>query len=76
MQRARLAHTKGVQKESYKQMRLGQLTSAVGIWVREMAIRSIPPSVLQKKLRAANVFDVDPWLVRFRAVKTIRSKQQ
>lgn len=50
-------------------MKLGQLTSAVGIWVREFAIRNIPSSVLQKKLRAANVFDIDPWLLRFRALK-------
>lgn len=68
-QRARLAHTRGVQRESYKQMKLGQLTSAAGVWVREFAIRNIPPGVLQKKLRAANVFDVDPWLKRFRALK-------
>lgn len=66
-------HTAGVQRESYKQMRLGQLTSPVGIWIREFAIRSIPPRVLQKNLRTANVFDVDPWLQRFKAVKAKRA---
>lgn len=75
-QRARLAHTRGVQGESYKQMKLGQLTSPLGIWVREFAIRSIPGSVLQKKLRAANVFEVDSWLQRFRAVRARRAKDR
>lgn len=70
--RARLAHTKRVQGESLKQMKLGQLTSRAGIWLRELVIRSLPPSVLQKKLRAANVFDIDPWLNRFRALKATR----
>lgn len=73
-QRARLAHTRGVQAESLKQMKLGQLTSRVGIWVRELAISALPPSVLQKKLHAANVFDIDPWLKRFRAVKAKRTQ--
>lgn len=68
-QRARLAHTRSVQRESLKQMKLGQLTSRVGIWVREKIIRALPPSVLQKKLRAANVYDIDSWLDRFRALK-------
>lgn len=67
-----MAHTRSVQRESLKQMKLGQLTSRLGIWARELAIGAIPPSVLQKKLRAANVFDIDTWLDRFRALKAER----
>ncbi|CAM9168255.1 unnamed protein product [Scytosiphon promiscuus] len=74
-ERARLAHTTRVQGESLKQMKLGQLTSRAGIWLRELVIRSLPPSVLQKKLRAANVFDIDPWLDRFRALKAKRRQR-
>lgn len=73
LQKARLAHTIGVQRESLRQMKLGQLTSRVAIWVREWAIRMIPPSMLQKKLRAANVFDIEPWLERFRVLKAKQS---
>lgn len=72
--RARLAHTRGVQRESLKQMKLGQLTSRAGIWVRELVIGIIPPSVLQKKLRAANVFEIEPWLQRFRVLKAKRAE--
>lgn len=72
LQRARLAHTRNVQRESLKQMKLGQLTSRAGIWLRELVISSLPPSVLQKKLRASNVFDIGPWLDRFRALKAER----
>lgn len=54
-------------------MKLGQLTSRVGIWVREFAIGLIPPRVLQKKLRAANVFEIDPWLTKFRMLKAKRA---
>eukprot|EP00752_Nemacystus_decipiens_P013459 g11921.t1 len=71
-ERARLAHTRNVQRESLKQMKLGQLTSRAGIWLRELVISNLPPSVLQKKLRASNVFDIDPWLDRFRALKAKR----
>lgn len=72
LQRARLAHTRNVQRESLKQMKLGQLTSRAGIWLREVVIRALPPSVLQKKLRASNVFDIGPWLDRFRVLKAQR----
>lgn len=71
-QRARLAHTRNVQRESLKQMKLGQLTGRAGIWLRELVLRNLPPSVLQKKLRASNVFDIGPWLDRFRALKAKR----
>lgn len=74
LQRARRVHTRSVQGESLKQMKLGQLTNRAGIWLRELVISSIPPSVLQKKLRAANVFDIDPWLDRFRALKAKRQQ--
>lgn len=73
--RARLTHTRKVQGESLKQMKLGQLTSRASIWLRELVIRSLPPSVLQKKLRAANVFDIDPWLDRFRTLKAKRQQR-
>lgn len=72
LQRARLAHTRNVQRESLKQMKLGQLTSRAGIWLRELVISVLPPSVLQKKLRASNVFDIEPWLDRLRALKAKR----
>lgn len=72
LQRARLAHTRNVQRDSLKQMKLGQLTSRAGIWLRELVIGTLPPSVLQKKLRASNVFNVGPWLDRFRALKAKR----
>lgn len=62
-----------VQQGSYKQMKLGQLTSPLGIWVRDLAIRTLPPSVMQKKLRASNVFDINPWLKSFRELKAQRS---
>ena len=68
-QMARLAHTRGVQRDSLRQMKLGQLESRLGIWLREFAIRSVPVSVVQKKLRATNVFDIDDWIQRFRALK-------
>lgn len=73
-QRARLAHTRRVQGESRKQMKLGQLTNPAGIWLRELVIGALPASFLQKKLRAANVFDIDPWLDRFRALKAERQR--
>lgn len=55
-------------------MKLGQLTSRAGIWVRELVIGILPPSVLQKKLRAANVFEIEPWLQRFRVLKAKRAE--
>ena len=64
-----------MQGESLKQMKLGQLTSRVGVWVREKVIKALPASVLQKKLRAANVYDIDSWLVRFRALKAKREQR-
>lgn len=70
-----MAHTRSVQGESLKQMKLGQLTSRVGVWVREKVIKALPASVLQKKLRAANVYDIDSWLVRFRALKAKREQR-
>ncbi|CBJ28407.1 Flavoprotein Monooxygenase [Ectocarpus siliculosus] len=73
-ERARLTHTRRVQGESRKQMKLGQLTNPAGIWLRELVIGALPASFLQKKLRAANVFDIDPWLDRFRALKAERQR--
>ncbi|CAM9385567.1 unnamed protein product [Choristocarpus tenellus] len=69
-ERARRAHTTRIHGDSRKQMKLGQLTSRAGVWVREQLLRLIPASVLQKKLRKANVFDIEPWLALFRTLKS------
>ncbi|CAN0159802.1 unnamed protein product [Scytosiphon promiscuus] len=74
-ERARLAHTRRVQGEAFKHMKLGQLTSRAGIWLRELVTRSLPRSLLQKRMRAANVYNIDPWLERFRALKAKRQQR-
>ncbi|CAM9183008.1 unnamed protein product, partial [Hapterophycus canaliculatus] len=75
-ERARRAHTTRVQGESLMQMKMGQVTSRAGVWLRDLVISSLPAFVLQKKLRAANMFDMDPWLVRFRALKAKKRQQE
>ncbi|CAM9554120.1 unnamed protein product [Phaeothamnion confervicola] len=65
----RRAHAAGIHADSRKQMRLGQLASPLAVRFRELLLWAVPTGVLQKKLRAANVFDVDPWLRHFRRLR-------
>ncbi|KAG5181541.1 hypothetical protein JKP88DRAFT_321344 [Tribonema minus] len=68
-ERARRAHTARIHAESYKQMRIGQLAPPL----RDAVLRLLPVGVMQRKLRAANVFDARPWLT---AYAELRAKHQ
>ena len=64
--KARMAHCATIATESYQQSKIGQWTHPLLIMLREMSIRYIPRSFLQKKLRRINMWRVDPWMTKFR----------
>jgi 2-polyprenyl-6-methoxyphenol hydroxylase-like FAD-dependent oxidoreductase/1,4-dihydroxy-2-naphthoate octaprenyltransferase len=68
-QRAREAHTTAIYHESYKQMKLGQLTSPLGCWMRSTILKLLPAHVLEGKLRAGNMFDIEPWAAEFQLLQ-------
>ena len=67
-ERARKAHTAGVQAGSYKKMKLGQLTNPVIVFLRNFALSKVVSTTsLEAGLKAENCFDITPWLNRAKA---------
>lgn len=55
-ERSRKGIAEGIAREARKQLRLGQLRSEWGVWLRELLLRLVPERVLVKTLRR-NLFD-------------------
>lgn len=64
--RHRSPHVSRVAKESYQQSKMGQWTHPLLVLVREWLLRNVPTCLLHKKLKAVNLWDVNPWLQDFR----------
>lgn len=64
--KTRHPHTTKIANESYQQSKIGQWTNPHLIKIRETMMRLIPASVLQKKLRNVNLFNVQPWIDAFK----------
>lgn len=63
-ERARKAHTAGVQAGSYKKMKLGQLTHPAIVSFRNLVLSKLNPKTLEAGLTTENCFNIQPWLDR------------
>jgi len=62
---ARMNHSVEVAAESYQQSKMGQWTNPLLVRLRQLLLRKIPASFLQKKLKNVNIWQVSTWMADF-----------